>query len=105
MPTYRFQCDECDNQFEKFFFTVKKAKEEVECPECGEMAKKVFTAPGINRVRRKIDKEFSDDPKEYREMHYYEKKKDWKKAAKAADGVSDFAKRKFQQKAREKGSK
>ena len=103
MPTYKFKCKECDYVFEEFFFTVKKAKKEVECPKCGGTAEKMFTAPSISTNKSSIDKQFSDDPEEYREMHYYEKQKDWKKAAKAAEGVSDYAKNKFMKKAREEG--
>lgn len=104
MPTYKFKCQECDFIFEEFFFTVKQAKKELDCPKCEGKAKKVFTVPSISTKRTSIDKQFSDDPKEYREMHYHEKKGNWRKAAKAADGVSDYAKNKFLKKAREEES-
>ena len=89
---------------EKFFFTVNKAQDEVECSRCQGKAKKVFTAPSVSTSKNSIDKQFQEDPEEYREMHYHEKNKDWDKAAKAAEGVSDFAKRKFEKKAREEES-
>ena len=43
-----------------------------------------------------------EDSEPYRDMHYYEKKGEWEKAAKAAEGVSDFARNKFLQKAQNK---
>jgi hypothetical protein len=36
-------------------------------------------------------------------MHYYEKRGDWRRAADAAEGVSEYAKQKFLQKAQEEG--
>jgi|GEM_PF-1139919 len=100
MPNYRYQCIKCEHDFQKLFSSHKKAAEELECPECGAAARRVFTVPNISTQRNSIDKKFADDPPEYREMHYHEKRGEWDKAAKAAEGVSDFAKRKFEQKAR-----
>lgn len=105
MPTYKFRCEECDYVFENYYRTFKEAKEVEECPKCEGEAQKVFTAPSISTKRTSVDRQFADDPQEYREMHYYEKQGNWKKAAKAAEGVSDFAKNKFIQKAREDESK
>ncbi|MFW5980461.1 MAG: FmdB family zinc ribbon protein [Halanaerobiaceae bacterium] len=105
MPVYKYRCQKCDFEFEEFFFTFKQAKTELDCPKCEGKAKKVFTAPSISTSRTSIDKQFSDDPKEYREMHYHEKQGNWRKAAKAADGVSDYAKNKFLSKARQEESK
>ena len=38
-------------------------------------------------------------------MHYHEKMGNWEKAAEAAEGVSDFAKEKFEEKAKKKKNK
>ena len=63
---------------------------------CGSFSTQRFNAPS-----NPFASELSEDSEEYREMHYYEKKKDWEKAAKAAEGVSEYAKNKFLQKARQ----
>jgi len=101
MPIYKYKCEDCGHIFEQFFFTIKKAEKELKCPECDGLSQKTFTTTSFATKKINIDKQFADDQKEYREMHYYEKKKDWKNAAKAAEGVSDFAKKKFEQKAKE----
>ena len=43
--------------------------------------------------------ELAEDPDSYKAMHYHEKRGEWEQAAKAAEGVSEFAKQKFIQKA------
>ena len=78
MPTYKFRCSNCGNEFDKLYLSYKKAKEEEKCPKCQGIAKKVFTAPSISLNSSEMDKELAGDPEEYREMHYYEKKKDAK---------------------------
>ena len=105
MPTYKFKCTECGNEFEELYLDYNEIKEVEKCPECGGKANKVFTASSISTGtgNHKWDKELAEDPEEYKEMHYHEKKGNWKKAAKAAEGVSDFAKEKFEQKAQEEG--
>ena len=105
MPTYKFKCSNCGHEFEKLFLSQNEITDKLKCPECGEEAKKQFTASSVSvgTGNHKWDKEIAEDPEEYREMHYHEKKGNWKKAAKAAEGVSDFAKEKFEKKAREEG--
>ena len=101
MPVYKFKCTECGNEFEELYLSKDNIKENEKCPECGEKAEKVFTASAVatGTGNHKWDKEIAEDPEEYKEMHYHEKKGNWKKAAEAADGVSDFAKQKFMEKA------
>ncbi len=103
MPIYEYRCSGCGAIFEKFF-PVSAGDEltKTKCKHCGESAPRCyaftsFSSPGA------IDTAFSEDEPAYREMHYYEKKKDWDKAAKAAEGVSEFAKTKFIQKAQQEG--
>ena len=105
MPTYKFKCTECGYEFEELYLDYNEIKEVEKCPECRGKANKVFTASSISTGtgNHKWDKELAEDPEEYKEMHYHEKKGNWKKAAKAAEGVSNFAKEKFEQKAREEG--
>ena len=98
MPIYKYKCKNCDYIFEQLYLTFKEGKvREAKCPKCGKVAERFFSSAPV-----KITERFSGDPKEYREMHYYEKKKDWERAARAADGVSTFARDKFLAKAKEK---
>jgi putative FmdB family regulatory protein len=100
MPVYRLKCEKCNLVFEELFFTYNEAKEAT-CPDCG--AKLKILMPTKLRTQKVTgDQELLEDAEEYREMHYYEKQGDYEKAAKAAEGVNDFAHKKFIQKAREK---
>ena len=101
MPVYKFKCKECNNEFEELYLKQDDIKEKEKCPECGALAKKVFTAAAVSigTGNPKWDKQIAEDPNEYKEMHYHEKMGNWEKAAEAAEGVSDFAKEKFEEKA------
>ena len=91
--------------FEELFLSFEQAEQNtVKCPECKAPATRDFSNQRFNAPSNPYAGELSEDSEAYREMHYYEKKKDWEKAAKAAEGVSEFAKNKFIQKARDKSS-
>jgi len=97
MPIYKYKCKNCGYVFERLYLSFKKAKiREAECPKCGSVGTRFFSS-----APARITERFSEDSEKYREMHYYEKKKDWEKAAKSAEGVSKFAKNKFLAKAKE----
>lgn len=42
MPIFDYTCAHCEHEFERM---VKKYDDEVECPECGEIANKEVSAP------------------------------------------------------------
>lgn len=43
MPTYKFICDSCDFEFEKYFKKISDYQEEsIVCPKCGGKVKKVL---------------------------------------------------------------
>ena len=42
MPTYKYECDSCGHNFEKFQSIVDKPLKK--CPECGKEVKKIITA-------------------------------------------------------------
>lgn len=44
MPTYRYQCEDCNYIFEEFHSINKEIKE---CPKCYSGVKKVIGAPGV----------------------------------------------------------
>jgi len=92
--------------FEKLYLSFEQAERETaKCPECKADATRDYSRQRFSAPSNPYARELSEDSEEYREMHYYEKKKDWEKAAKAAEGVSDFAKNKFLQKAQQESSK
>jgi hypothetical protein len=69
------------------------------CPSCGSAAPRdyashTFASPSIGTTG-----DLAEDPDSYKAMHYHEKRGEWEQAAKAAEGVSDYAKQKFIQKA------
>jgi hypothetical protein len=92
--------------FEELYLSFEQAEQNtVKCPDCKTPAMRDFSRQRINAPSNPYAGELAEDSEEYREMHYYEKKKDWEKAAKAAEGVSEFAKNKFLQKAQQESSK
>ena len=106
MPIYTYQCNQCGKMFEKLYLSFEQAEQEiVKCPKCKSAATRDFSRQRFSAPANPYARELSEDSEEYREMHYYEKQKDWEKAAKAAEGVSEYAKNKFLQKARQKSSK
>ena len=104
MPIYTYRCNKCGRIFEELFLSFDQAeRKKSKCPECNVTSTRDFSHQRFNSPSNPYARELSEDSEEYREMHYYEKQKNWEKAAKAAEGVSDFAKNKFLQKA-EQGS-
>lgn len=99
MPIYNYRCRECGYLFERLILNTDSDEVRgTECPECGGESPRSYEGHALHYSR--IDKEFAEDEEEYREMHYYEKQGDWERAARAAEGVSEFARNKFLQKAR-----
>jgi putative FmdB family regulatory protein len=105
MPIYAYRCEKCGTRFEKIFLSTEEPERKITvCPKCNAAAKRDYSNHRFYTPGNPYSKELSEDSEEYREMHYYEKKKDWEKAAKAAEGISEYAKNKFLQKAQEKSS-
>jgi hypothetical protein len=89
--------------FEELYLSFSEAEvNAASCPECKGNATRDYSFQRFYTSSNPYASELAEDSEEYREMHFYEKKKDWEKAAKAAEGVSEFAKNKFLQKAQEK---
>jgi len=106
MPIYTYRCNKCGKLFEKLYLSFEQAEQETaKCPECKAAATRDYSRQRFSAPSNPYARELSEDSEEYREMHYYEKKKDWEKAAKAAEGVSEYAKNKFLQKAQQEPSK
>lgn len=106
MPIYIYRCTQCEKIFEQLFLSFNRAEQAtVTCPDCNAAATRDFSRQRFNAPSNPYAAELAEDSEAYREMHYYEKTKDWEKAAKAAEGVSEFAKNKFLQKARQEPSK
>jgi putative FmdB family regulatory protein len=106
MPIYTYRCNQCGMMFEKLYLSFEQAEvETAKCPGCKAAATRDYSHQRFSSPSNPYAKELSEDSEEYREMHYHEKQKDWEKAAKAAEGVSEYAKNKFLQKARQESSK
>jgi putative FmdB family regulatory protein len=106
MPIYIYRCNQCGRMFEKLYLSFEQSEmETAKCPGCKSAATRDFSRQRFSAPSNPYARELSEDSEEYREMHYYEKQKDWEKAAKAAEGVSEFAKNKFLQKAQQESSK
>ena len=106
MPIYTYRCNQCGSKFEKLYLSFEQAGlETAKCPECKVAATRDYSRQRISAPSNPYARELSEDAEEYREMHYYEKQKNWEKAAKAAEGVSEYAKNKFLQKAEQESSK
>lgn len=107
MPIYRYRCERCDDVFEKIY-TSDEVTETVltssECPRCNTPASRTFAGCSFSMSGVVGAGYLQEDADEYKEMHYYEKRKEWDKAAKAAEGVSEFARKKFIEKANKEGS-
>jgi putative FmdB family regulatory protein len=105
MPIYTYRCNKCGIKFEKLFLSFKQVERKAAvCPKCKAAVTRDYSNQRFNTPANPYASELSEDSEEYREMHYYEKQKDWEKAAKAAEGVSEYAKNKFLQKAQQKSS-
>ena len=103
MPIYEYACDKCAEVFDELRYNPTDAERKTaRCPSCCGTAHRsyrfqTFASPSVS-----TSSELMEDSEPYRDMHYYEKKGEWEKAAKAAEGVSDFARNKFLQKAQNK---
>ncbi len=105
MPIYIYRCNTCGKIFEIIYFSLQQGKKaKATCPDCNAPATRDYSRQRFNAPSNPYATELAEDSEEYREMHYYEKQKDWEKAAKAAEGVSEFAKNKFLQKAQQEPS-
>ena len=106
MPIYKYRCNKCGRMFEELYLSFKQAERKTaKCSECNSDATRDYSNQRFFAPSNPHARELSEDAEAYREMHYYEKQKDWEKAAKAAEGVSEYAKNKFLQKAQQKSSK
>lgn len=100
MPVYVYRCSACAQVFEKLLLgsgTAEAAR--TRCPACGapaprDYANHSFASPNIGSSG-----ELAEDTEPYKAMHYHEKRGEWERAAKAAEGVSEYAKQKFIRKA------
>lgn len=87
MPIYEFRCKDCGCEFEEFFLTFELVKlGDVKCPSCqSQNVEKLFSPPLVWSGK------FTTPRKELiardEEMDYYEKRKDYDRAAKAAEKV------------------
>ena len=106
MPVYTYRCRKCGVLFDKLFLSFDQEKlKTAECPECHATATRDYSTHRFSMAGSgPYAGELAEDSEEYREMHYYEKQKNWEKAAQAAEGVSDYAKNKFLQKAQQDDS-
>ena len=100
MPIYVYRCGTCGQVFEKLLFsTVGPEVARTGCPGCGATAPRDYATHSFASPSIGTSGELAEDTDQYKAMHYHEKRGEWEQAAKAAEGVSDYAKQKFIQKA------
>ena len=103
MPIYMYECPHCGKLFDRLVLHPSEADlKAAECPGCGKRALRTYLGSRFSAPSASRSSELLEDEEPYRRMHYYEKQKDWESAAKAAEGVSEFARKKFLQKAESK---
>ena len=100
MPMFDYECQSCGAVFEKLCSNPTKSElKAAKCGKCGKSARRTYRFHTFSSPSVSNNSELMADEEPYRDMHYYEKKGQWEKAAKAAEGVSEFARNKFIQKA------
>ena len=103
MPVYKYERSECHELFDRLLLRPSEAERRGStCPACGGAPPRThashrFSSPSIGRSG-----ELAEDPEPYRAIHYHEKRGEWERAARAGEGVIEFARKRFQEKARRK---
>ena len=78
MPIYTYRCNKCERIFEKLYLSFEQAeRKKAKCPECKAAATRDYSNQRFYAPSNPYASELSEDSEEYREMHYYEKQKDW----------------------------
>ncbi len=101
MPVYGYFCTVCEHRFDRLvpLAAVAHGDRGMDCPACGAAARRDYGANRVATPSIGADADLREDAEPYRAMHYHEKRGEWEQAAKAAEGVSDFARQKFIRKA------
>lgn len=100
MPIYVYLCSTCEHIFEKLLpLPTKEEEKSSQCQLCGELALRSYASHAFVSPNVELKNQLAEDTEPFKAMHYHEQRGEWEKAAKAADGVSDYAKQKFIQKA------
>ena len=89
MPVYEYYCRQCGYKFDKFLRTIEVS--EVRCPSCQSPDVERLLSPVLFRMGRSSEPSSEFSAKEA-EVSYYKEKKDYDRAAKAAEkaGKSDW---------------
>lgn len=98
MPIYEGYCKNCDQKFEVFIRSFHSRPDQIYCPKCQNPAERLFSIPIIRSTGGVPPTDFDQ---RYEEMHYHEKRKEWEKAAQAAEGVNEYARDEFIRKAKQ----
>ena len=100
MPIYVYLCTTCEHVFERLLsLPTKEEAQWARCHACGELALRNYSTHTFSSPIIESKNGLAEDTEPFKAMHYHEKRGEWEKAAKAADGVSNYAKQKFIQKA------
>lgn len=103
MPVYMYRCVRCGALFDELFLSFEAAgSAQAHCPKCGGSGRRTYAGNTFHTAGVSTDALLLEDSEPYRRMHYHERRGEWEQAAKAAEGVSEFARGKFLQKAEQK---
>jgi len=82
MPVYEYHCRDCENQFEKLVRTFEPG--EAKCPACGNSSVEKLLSVALFRMGKGSEPASEFSAKDA-EVNYYKDRKDYERAAKAAE--------------------
>jgi len=83
MPIYEYRCRNCGYEFDKFLRTFETG--DVNCPSCQSVNVEKLLSPPVIRMGKILSGPSSEYSAKSEEIGYYKDKKDYERAAKAAE--------------------
>ena len=83
MPIYEYRCRNCGYEFDKFLRTFETG--DVNCPSCQSVNVEKLLSPPVIRMGKISSGPSSEYSAKSEEIGYYKDKKDYERAAKAAE--------------------
>lgn len=62
MPIYEYVCDQCGEQFDKLFLSIKRIPDEIECPQCQSIdVQRVMSAAAVRSGEEAVGSEIGTE--------------------------------------------